>query len=91
MSDPGFDLSGRRALVTGASKGIGAAIARRLAGAGARVVALSRSGDIATSGRGIEPLRVDLGDPGALDGTIDAAVEILGGLDILVNNAGLGL
>ena len=87
MADAGFDLSGRRAMVTGGSTGIGAAVAERLAAAGARVVAVSRSGgapDIA----GVEPLVCDLGDPDQGDAVVDRAAESLGGLDILVNNAG---
>lgn len=95
-ADPGFDLTGRRALVTGASAGIGAAIAVRLARAGAHVVAVSRSGrmpdgadDVPSPGR-VKPLVADLADPADLDGCVDAAVTQLGGLDIVVNNAGRG-
>jgi NAD(P)-dependent dehydrogenase (short-subunit alcohol dehydrogenase family) len=92
--DAGFDLSGRRALVTGASAGIGGAIALRLAQAGARVVAVSRSGRLPTDAAGLTPLGVlalasDLADPASLDTVVDRAVELLdGGLDIVVNNAG---
>ena len=92
MTDTGFDLTGRRALVTGASAGIGAAIALRLAHAGAEVVAVSRSGrspDGEDHPR-VRPLVADLTDPTELDDVIDAAVRALGGLDILVNNAGRG-
>ncbi len=88
--DAGFDLSGRLALVTGGSAGIGGAIATRLAGAGARVVAVSRSG-VRPDGPGeITPLVADLSDPGQVDTVVGRAVEILGGLDVLVNNAGRG-
>ena len=96
MTDPGFDLTGRRALVTGASAGIGAAIAARLAGAGARVVAVSRSGGLPSGERPsaaadrIAPLVADLADPAQVDTVVDRAVAELGGLDILVNNAGRG-
>jgi 3-oxoacyl-[acyl-carrier protein] reductase len=86
--DPGFDLDGKRALVTGASAGIGAAIAARLAGAGANVVAVSRSGGVPASVGSIEPLIADLSVRDEVDGVVDRAVSVLGGLDILVNNAG---
>jgi NAD(P)-dependent dehydrogenase (short-subunit alcohol dehydrogenase family) len=91
--DPGFDLTDRRALVTGASAGIGGAIALRLARAGAHVVAVSRSGRAPDGdhGRGrIVALAADLSVAADLDGVVDRAVAELGGLDILVNNAGRG-
>ena len=88
MPDALFDLTGRRAVVTGASTGIGAAIAVRLADAGADVVAVSRSGRVPEAEGSIRPLVADLSDPGGVDGVIPAAVAELGGLDILVNNAG---
>lgn len=91
ISDPGFDLTGRRALVTGASAGIGAAVAVRLAAAGATVVAVSRSGRLPDgAGPGVLPLVADLSDAAAVDGVVAGAVELLGGLDIVVNNAGRG-
>ena len=91
-----FDLTGRRALVTGASGGIGAAIAKALHGQGA-AVALSGTREavlqeVATS-IGTERIAVcpcNLSDPAAVDALIGQAEEALGGgLDILVNNAGL--
>lgn len=85
-ADPAFDLTGKRAVVTGASAGIGAAIAERLAAAGAFVVAVSRSG---TSATGVEGLAADLSVAEGVDSVIPAAVERLGGLDILINNAGM--
>ncbi len=88
MTDPGFDLTDRRALVTGASTGIGAAIAVRLAGAGARVAAVSRSGR-APELDGVSAMGADLSDPDQLDGVVDRAVYEFGGLDIVVNNAGV--
>jgi NAD(P)-dependent dehydrogenase (short-subunit alcohol dehydrogenase family) len=91
--DPGFDLTDRRVLVTGASAGIGGAIALRLASAGAHVVAVSRSGRAPDGdpGRGrIVALAADLSVAADLDGVVDRAVAELGGLDILVNNAGRG-
>jgi len=89
-----FDLSGKRALVTGASGGIGGAIARALHGQGAAV---------ALSGTRLEPLEAlaaelgerahvtpcDLSDLAAVDTLPKQATEAMGGLDILVNNAGV--
>jgi 3-oxoacyl-[acyl-carrier protein] reductase len=90
-----FDLSGRRALVTGASGGIGAAIAKALHAQGASV-ALSgtREGvlqDLASEmgGDRVAVVACNLGDPAAVDGLVARVNEALGGLDILVNNAGL--
>ena len=90
MSTP---LAGRVAVVSGASRGIGLAIARALAGAGARVALLARSADAlrehAASMEGAVAIPCDLGDAAALA----AAVEAVGAAfpdapDILVNNAG---
>ncbi len=90
-----FDLSGMTALVTGASGGIGSAIAQALAGQGARL-ALSGSNEakLAAFRDGLSgdhvALACDLSDPAAVDGLVPRAVEALGGrLDILVNNAGV--
>lgn len=88
-----FDLTGMTALVTGASGGIGSAIARGLAARGARV-ALSgtRIGPLdalAVELPGSVVLPCDLGDGVAVDALVPAAVAALGSLDILVNNAGV--
>jgi 3-oxoacyl-[acyl-carrier protein] reductase len=90
-------LAGRVALVTGASRGIGAATARRLAAEGARVVVNFRSdaagadavvGQIAAAGGEAVALRADVRDPAAV-AALRAAVEArLGTVEILVNNAG---
>nr|WP_295663726.1 3-oxoacyl-[acyl-carrier-protein] reductase [Polymorphobacter sp.] len=88
-----FDLTGMTALVTGASGGIGSAIARVLAGQGARL-ALSgtRVGPLeglAAELTGAVVLPCDLGDAAAVDALVPDAVKALGSLDILVNNAGV--
>ena len=90
-----FDLSGMTALVTGASGGIGSAIASALAGQGARV-ALSGTREEALKGVAGKlggdhvVLPANLGDSAAVDALVPQAVEALGGrLDILVNNAGV--
>ncbi len=90
-----FDLSGMTALVTGASGGIGSAIARSLAAQGARLALSGSNADklaafAAELGGDHVTLVCNLSDPAAVDGLIGQAVEALGGqLDILVNNAGV--
>lgn len=82
-------LDGRVALVTGASRGIGAAVARALDAAGVRLALASRSGD----DLGIEgavALPCDVRDPKALDAIVAETVTRFGGLDILIVNAGVG-
>ncbi len=90
-----FDLSGMTALVTGASGGIGSAIAKALVAQGAKV-ALSGTREEALQAVAAEIggetviVPCDLGDAAAVDGLIPRAVEALGGkIDILVNNAGV--
>lgn len=90
-----FDLSGMTALVTGASGGIGSAIAAALAGQGARVALSGTREDALRAVAATLPgdpviLPCDLSDSAAVDGLVPRAVEALGGqLDILVNNAGV--
>ena len=89
-----FDLTGMTALVTGASGGIGSAIAKALAGQGARV-ALSGTREDKLKAVQAEIaseaiiLPCDLGDAAAVDALVPGAVEKLGQLDILINNAGV--
>ncbi len=81
-------LEGKTAIVTGASSGIGAAIARALAGAGARVAGGARRTDRLETEIALE---LDVTDPASCERFVAGAVRELGGLDILVNNAGLSL
>jgi NAD(P)-dependent dehydrogenase (short-subunit alcohol dehydrogenase family) len=89
-------LKGVRALVTGGTSGLGFAMSRALAEAGARVVltgrteqrvqdAASRIGDLVTG------LVMDVRDEQSVDAGVDRAVAVLGGIDVLVNNAGIGM
>jgi gluconate 5-dehydrogenase len=88
MSDL-FDLTGRTALVTGSTRGLGLALARALAGAGARVAINGRSRDaceaVAADLDGAVAAAFDVTDEAA----ISAGVAALGEIDILVNNAGM--
>lgn len=84
------DLTGRRAVVTGASRGIGAATARALAALGARVVTASRSSAGGPDHGAVRALRCDVRDPDAVAGFVSDAAELLGGIDIAVVNAGVG-
>jgi 3-oxoacyl-[acyl-carrier protein] reductase len=88
-----FDLSGRRALVTGASGGIGAAIARALHARGAEVILTGRRADALRAladelGERVAVETGDVTDPAFAEALVGAA-EKAGGLDILVNNAGI--
>ena len=91
MAGP-FDLTGRRALVTGGGGGIGRGLARALADAGASVAVLGRSetADEAAAELGGIAVRADLTDRDELRRAFDEAVERLGGLDILVASHGIG-
>ncbi len=91
-----IDLSGRVALVTGASRGIGRAIAQRLAVQGATVVAAARGENakavvdaIAASGGRAETASLDVTEAGAPEQFVAGALERHGRIDILVNNAGI--
>ena len=81
-------LEGKTAIVTGASSGIGAAIARALQAEGARVAGGARRVDRLETDVALE---LDVTDPASAERFVAAAVEQLGGVDVLVNNAGLAL
>jgi len=82
-------LEGRVAMITGASRGIGAAVARTLAAEGVRLSLASRSGDDLGID-GAVARRCDVRDPAALGVLVAETVDRFGGLDILVVNAGVG-
>jgi NAD(P)-dependent dehydrogenase (short-subunit alcohol dehydrogenase family) len=93
-------LAGKIALVTGGSRSIGAAIAKRLAANGAAVaITYSASperaeavvAEIETKGGQAIAIQADAGDPAAVRSAVDKTVKAFGGLDILVNNAGIAL
>ena len=92
------ELAGKVALVTGGSRGIGAAIARRLAAAGAAVAltyvssadqAQAVAKQIDADGGRVLVIRADSADPGAVTAAVEQTVRDLGRIDILVNNAGI--
>ncbi len=93
-----IDLVDRRALVTGGSRGIGAACVRVFAGAGAEVAfsfreRSDRAGELTAelqeNGSAVHAIRADMGSGAGCEGLVDEAVSALGGLDILVHNAGI--
>lgn len=95
-ADPNFRLEGRKALVTGASRGIGAALAQGLARFGADVAVAARdvrrleasAAAVRAEGRRAVELAIDVRSVAAVRDGVARAVDALGGLDILVNNAG---
>src|SRR3954462_11532636 len=94
------NLQGRRALVTGASRGIGAEIVRRLAAAGASVAftygrssaeAQKLVAEVTADGGKVVSIQADSADAEQVAKSVDDAVAQLGGLDVLVNNAGVAV
>lgn len=96
MKNPLFDLTGKTAVVTGTSRGLGQYMARALARAGADLVLTSRNADslkefqqeILALGRKAVALELDVRDPMSIERMADAALKEYSGIDILVNNAG---
>ena len=89
-----IDLSGRTALVTGSTRGIGRAIAESLAGAGARVAVVGRdqgkAAEVATAiGATAQGFAADVGDPASIVTLVEGVERAFGQIDVLVNNAGL--
>jgi 3-oxoacyl-[acyl-carrier protein] reductase len=91
-----FDLAGKVAIVTGASRGIGRGVALMLAARGARVVAAARgdhagatAADIQGAGGTAEAASLDVTDAAAVDALVAGAIQRHGRVDILVNNAGI--
>lgn len=97
MSAPWFDLSGKVAVITGGSKGLGRAIAAGLARAGADVVITSRTPadlemvavELREHGHQVLSLRSDMSDEGSIRIMVQEVVDHFGHIDILVNNAGI--
>ena len=94
-----FDLTGKVAIVTGGSRGIGLGIAQALAGAGAAIAVAARNPEqsddavrmIQSTGATAVSVPTDVAEPDAVQAMVDETVRRLGRLDILVNNAGINI
>ena len=95
-----FDLTGRSAIVTGGSKGLGKAMAAGLASAGANVLVSSRHGDEAAAaaeqiaadhGQQAISIEADVTSPEQVEAMVQAALDAFGKIDILINNAGINI
>ena len=97
MSNQALSLAGKTALVTGASQGIGRAIALALAAQGARVLLAARNteklaavaAEVAVAGGEAHSYALDVSDEASIKSAAKAAIAAFGGVDILVNNAGI--
>ncbi len=89
MSDP-FSISGKTALITGGTSGIGLATAKHFVSAGARVVITGRreEGETIAADIGAEFVPCDMHEAQQIDNMVEASAELLGGIDILFSNAG---
>ena len=89
------DLTGVRVLVTGGTSGLGLAMVRALAGAGARVALTGRTAqvveEVASAIPGAVGVAADVRDQASATGAVDAVWNAFDGIDVLVNNAGLGM
>lgn len=94
-----FDLTGRVAIVTGCSGGLGVQMAKALANQGAKIVVVARRQNLIeevaakiTEEFGVEtlPVRCDITDTAAVEAMVDTVLEKLGRIDVLINNAGTG-
>lgn len=91
------EVQGRTVLITGASRGLGRALAEALAAGGARLVLCARSGaalrdlarELGTAGTQVEWSAADVRDAAAVEGLVQSAVARFGGIDVLINNASL--
>jgi NAD(P)-dependent dehydrogenase (short-subunit alcohol dehydrogenase family) len=94
-----FDLSGKVALVTGTSRGLGQQFARALAGAGANIAMTSRTQaslntfaeEIRALGRRVAAVELDLRDQSSIEAAVASVIDQLGHIDVLVNNAGCNI
>jgi len=94
-----MSLDGKVSIITGASRGIGAGIARAFAAEGCQVVGIGRNvealkavvGDIESKGGRCTPIIADVTDPNQLNNAVEQVLEKFGKIDILVNNAGIAL
>ncbi len=97
MQGPNFSLDGKVALVTGASRGIGASVAAAIAHAGAAVALIARESPaldvihdaLAAQGHTVMRVAADVGDVARIDAAFDTVLKTLGRIDILINNAGI--